>query len=290
MEWLAFSIACVATIYFAIHYRGFRRGLMFVAGGVIALAAAAVIYFWNDNRQTEARRQIASKLIRLDQIRVLDAKLALGSFAEMSGTIVNRSDFELLGLAIKVVVSDCPRSEWLRIKIDGLGIVEVGNSFLSMSPDAQNAFVADVVAHAAKGVRSSSELAMRRRGQAADATVAVPQRETAPPSSDSAKSDGEWWKLAPLAPTQPGEPTAPGQSQDRKAASNPKHEKPWEPYKKEQDDAQCGIVGEGVAHLYSIDVPKGQKRAFETQVTLPKLPEMKEWSWRYSIEEPIAKY
>ncbi|MDP3552825.1 hypothetical protein [Methylocystis sp.] len=213
MEWLAFSIACVATIYFAIHYRGFRRGLMFVAGGVIALAAAAAIYFWNDNRQTEARRQIASKLIRLDQIRVLDAKLALGSFAEMSGTIVNRSDFELSGLTIKVVVSDCPRYK---------------ANYFDRFDDAQ-------------------------------------------------------------APEPHGDATAPAQSQDHKAAPNPEHG-PWEEYQKEQDGAQCGIVGEGVAHLYSIDVPKGQKRAFETHVTLPKLPEMKKWSWRYSIEGPIAKY
>lgn len=294
MEWLALSIAFVATVYFAIHYRGFRRGLMFVAGGLVALSVAWVIYWWHDNQQTEARRQIASKLIRPDQIGVLDAKLALGSFPQLSGTIINRSDHELAELAIKTVVSDCPRY--------------------------------------------------------------------------AAKSDGKRWKLASLAPSPPIEPTASAQSQDRKAASNSDHEKPWERYKKEQDAendlgpgmfddllppkaspssgvvklningvgtveiddsfpslgveeqnvivndiakqvkagikssdqvepeakkldaAQCGIVGVGVAHLYSIDVPKGQKRAFETHVSLPKLPEIKEWSWRYSIEEPIAKY
>ena len=78
MEWLACSIAFVATIYFTIHHRGFRRGLMFVAGGLVALVAAWVIYLWHDNLQTEVRRQIASKLIGPDQIEILDAKLALG--------------------------------------------------------------------------------------------------------------------------------------------------------------------------------------------------------------------
>ncbi len=176
MEWLAFSIACVATIYFAIHYRGFRRGLMFVAGGVVALSAAWAIYFWHDNRQTEARRQIASKLIRLDQIEILDAKLALGSSPKVSGTIVNRSDHELSELAIKVWVSDCPpykKDEWSEFK------------YVSQPPEPHG-------------------------------------NANAP-----AKSDGEWWKSDPLAPTQPGKPTAPTQRQDRKTAPNPKDEKPW---------------------------------------------------------------
>ncbi|MCC3246755.1 hypothetical protein LG047_15760 [Methylocystis sp. WRRC1] len=75
MEWLALSIAFVATIYFAIHYRGFRRGLLFLAAGAVVLAAMAAIYFWNDSRQTEARRQIASKLISREQIIISNAQL-----------------------------------------------------------------------------------------------------------------------------------------------------------------------------------------------------------------------
>ncbi|MCC3246753.1 hypothetical protein LG047_15750 [Methylocystis sp. WRRC1] len=55
-------------------------------------------------------------------------------------------------------------------------------------------------------------------------------------------------------------------------------------------EAKCGIVGESKEWIYSINSPRGQKRAFKSYVSLPNLPEMKEWSWRYSIEQVIAKY
>ena len=294
MEWLAFSIACVATIYFAIHYRGFRRGLMFVAGGLVALSAAWVIYFWHDDRQTEARRQIASKLIRPDQIGVLDAKLALGSFPQLNGTIINRSDHELAELAIKTVVSDCPR---FAAKIDGKRW-----KLASLAPAPPVEPTAPAQNQDQKAAPNSDhEKPWERYKKEQDAKNGVgpgmfddllPRK--ASPSSGVVKLaidgvgtveiDDSFQSLGAEEQNVIVEDIA------KQVKAGIKSSDQVEPQAKKLDAAQCGIVGEGVAHLYSIDVPKGQKRAFETHVTLPKLPEMKEWSWRYSIEEAIAKY
>jgi hypothetical protein len=196
MEWLALSIVFVATIYFAIHYPAFRRTLIFVAVGSIGLAVTGAAYLWHDNWRTEERRQNASKLISSQQIQIEGLALSLGPYStKLTGTVVNKSEFELSELAIKVLVYDCPR-----ISFDDL----------------------------------------------------IPSESR--PEAGSADT------------------------------------KPWERYKKAQEDSHCGVVGEGVARASSINVPKGQKRAFEEYVSLPRLPDMKEWSWSYSVEETIAKY
>jgi len=44
-----------------------------------------------------------------------------------------------------------------RIQIDGVGTVEVGDEFKSMSPEAQSSFVAHIAEQAARGIKSSSQ-------------------------------------------------------------------------------------------------------------------------------------
>jgi hypothetical protein len=272
MEWLALSIALLGTIYFAIHYRGFRRGLMYAVGGVVTLAAMTAIYFWNDNRQTAGRRQIASTLIRPDQIEILDAKLALGVAPQLSGTVINRSSHALAELAVKVAVTDCPNT----------------NPFL-LPPG----YVLDTApAPARQSVAGAAPRDARLKKVdfnpfAGDAAVKHPQAgyvlDAAPPAAPKNFFD-QFDEPAPAPARQaPDTPEA-------VAARNAEHEKPWERYKKAQDNAQCGIVGEHVEQVYSINVPAGQKRAFNTSVYLPNLPELKDWSWSYSIEQVIANH
>ena len=292
MEWLAFSIALLGTIYFAIHYRGFRRGLMYAVGGVVTLAAIAAIYFWNDNRRTEAQRQIASKLIRPDQIEILDAKLALGVAPQLSGTVINRSSHALAELAVKVVVTDCPNTNpfALYVPLKPPTGTKKANFFDQFDEPAAGQSVAGAAPRDARLKKVDFD------PFAGDAAVKHPQAgyvlDAAPapaPARQSAMAGAP-----PAAPKnffdQFDEPALASETPEAVAARNAKHEKPWERYKKAQDNAQCGIVGEHVKQVYSINVPAGQKRGFETSVYLPNLPEMKDWSWSYSIEQVIANH
>lgn len=252
MEWLALSISLLGTIHFAIHYRGFRRVLMYATGGMVVLAALAATVILYNNHQREDRRQVASTLIRPDQIEILDAELTLGTFPQLRGNAINRSGYELAELAVKVTVTDCPQNlfeglgrsdhDTITLNIEGQR-VRVDDSFLSLSPDEQNAAV--------------DEIAASFGGQ---------QRPARDPGAKFNPKPAPKGMFDHLIPKQ-GDATA-----------------------KAPDKTQCGVVGENVTPIYSINVPPQQKRAFEASVALPKLPEMKDWSWRYSIEQAIAKH
>jgi hypothetical protein len=69
MGWLAFAILVLGTIYFAVHYRGFRRGLLFVLLGLVALAAVGGVVAWFHSQQEEHRRLVAKTLIKPEQKR-----------------------------------------------------------------------------------------------------------------------------------------------------------------------------------------------------------------------------
>lgn len=204
MEWLALSIAFLGTIYFAIHYRGFRRGLLYVVGGLAGLGVIGGLVAWYNNHQSEERRRVASTLIEHGQIEIADAKLSLGITSELSAVVTNRSGHDLAELSLKVIVTDCPR-----------------NLFADLIP---------------------------------------PQ----PPSG---------FVLDPKT----GSP--------EKSRANP-----FDQFDKSKDAPKCGIVGQDLVRAYSIDVPRGQKRAFKAYVSLRNLPEMKEWSWHYTIEQIVAKH
>ena len=51
MEWVAFAIVALGTTYFAVHYRGFRRGLLFALVGLIALVVVCGAFIWLENEQ-----------------------------------------------------------------------------------------------------------------------------------------------------------------------------------------------------------------------------------------------
>ena len=183
------------TIYFAIHYRGFRHGLLYILGGLTMLCVLGGLGMWYSSYQSAERRRAAAMLIKANEIKITGAKLSLGIAPELSGVVTNRSAYDLAELLIKVTVTDCPRN-----------------------------ILADLIP---------------------------------PKTEETSKRPGR---------------------------------KPWEQFKKAQDTANCGIVGEDVVQVYSIDVPRGQKRAFSTFVSLRNLPKMKQWSWHYSIKKIIAKH
>ena len=200
MEWVALSITFLGLIYFGIHYRGFRRGLLYVTLGLVALGAVGGLVAWYNNYRTEERRRAASTLIDSRQIEIIDAKLALGVVPSLTGVVANKGLFPLRELSLKVTVSDCPP-----------------NLFSDLIPKPPPGYVLD------------------------------------PPNDASAG------------------------------------ENPFAKYKRAQDAAKCGVVGQDVATIYSINVPEGQKRAFQAYISLPNLPQMKEWSWQYSIERVEAR-
>ena len=108
MEWLAFVIVVLGTIYFAIHNRGFRRGLLFTILGIALLAAVGGVVGYFNDQQNEQRRQIARTLIKPDQLEITDATLSIGTLSEMKAIVANKSPHQLAELALKVTVVDCP--------------------------------------------------------------------------------------------------------------------------------------------------------------------------------------
>jgi hypothetical protein len=106
MDWLALAVVVVGTVYFTIHYPGFRRGLLFALLGIVALLVLGGVVGWFHSQQEAQQRQIARALIKPDQIEITDAMLWIGS--EMKAVVTNKSPYHLADLALKVTVMDCP--------------------------------------------------------------------------------------------------------------------------------------------------------------------------------------
>ncbi len=199
MGYLALSVALLGTIYFAIHYSRFRRGLLYVLGAAIALGVVAGVVTWYNEVQRDKRRLYASTLIKTNQIEISGAKLSIGLGSKLTGVVTNRSRYDLADLVLKVTVTDCPR--------------------ISV-PDLPPGFVLD---------KNDPPLKKKKGG-------------------------------------------------------------PWDQFKDASDTSKCGIVGQKVVRAYPLNVPAGQKRAFNEYVYFSNLPKMKKWSWRYSIEKIVAKH
>jgi len=192
MEWLAVSIVVVGATYFAIHYRGFRRGLLFMLLGIAVLAAiGGVVGYFYDQRQDEKRR-MARQLIKPDQLEISDAILSIGTLSEVKAVITNKSSFHLKELALRVTVVDCPT-----------------NFFDKFDPPSASGY-------------------------------------------------------EPVKKAEPGAGKSVG---------------------------KCTAVGEYVAREYGLNIPSGQKRAFNGYVRFENLPPLKpnEWSWYYSVVEIVAE-
>jgi hypothetical protein len=110
MEWLALSIAFVATLYFSVHFPGFRRGVCFVLVALIMLASAGGAYFWFDAKRADAQRDAASKLISPKQILLTDAKLKPEPYSGITGAVLNKSSHALKEIEIQILLADCPAS------------------------------------------------------------------------------------------------------------------------------------------------------------------------------------
>ncbi|MGE3915431.1 MAG: hypothetical protein AB7F78_06995 [Hyphomicrobiaceae bacterium] len=108
MDWIALSIFVLGTTYFAIQYRGFRRGLLLMLLGLVALAAVGGIYSYFHNLQQDQRRQVALSIIAPNQIELAEAALSLGVPSEMKAVVANNSPHQLAELAVRVTVMDCP--------------------------------------------------------------------------------------------------------------------------------------------------------------------------------------
>lgn len=52
---------------------------------------------------------------------------------------------------------------------------------------------------------------------------------------------------------------------------------------------RCDVIGEASATDYGLTIPARQKRAFEAYPRFDNLPNVKEWSWSYTIGEIRAK-
>ena len=62
-----------------------------------------------------------------------------------------------------------------RLQIDGVGTVEIDDSFKSMTHQAQNDFVSQIVSHAKSGVRSSDDIGQQEPQQTAEELMAGPE-------------------------------------------------------------------------------------------------------------------
>ena len=71
MAWLAFALVVLGIIYFAINYRGFRRGLLFTLLGITVLGGV-VAYFYNqqEEQRRQAERHAALTLITVNRTRL----------------------------------------------------------------------------------------------------------------------------------------------------------------------------------------------------------------------------
>ena len=65
MAWLAAAIFGVSVIYFAIHYRGFRKGLLIALGVIAGFGALGDAYLYLDQQQAALKREAARRLINL---------------------------------------------------------------------------------------------------------------------------------------------------------------------------------------------------------------------------------
>jgi len=123
---LALAIVLLGTVYFAIHYRGFRRGLIFTLLGVFVLAAVSGVVVWFYSQQEAQRRKIARTLIKSDQLEITDATLSIGTSAEMKALVTNRSPYPLKELTLEVTVIDCPTNFFDRSDSSPLSPVKKG--------------------------------------------------------------------------------------------------------------------------------------------------------------------
>lgn len=149
MAWLAFALVVLGIIYFAINYRGFRRGLLFTLLGITVLGAVGgvVAYFYNqqEEQRRQAERHAALTLIKPNQVETTDATLSIGTYSEMKATVTNKSAYHLKELALKITVVDCPATGTTVIpKAAGKGDVaqmrqrsEPSNPFDKIDPTAR---------------------------------------------------------------------------------------------------------------------------------------------------------
>jgi hypothetical protein len=234
MEWLALSLAFIATMFFSLHYPSFRRGLAHVAvvliATTIAVVAAIGLFSWVQSLRTEARRQAASKLIKPEQIELVEPSLTLGTPPSLAATILNKSKYDLAELEIRILLSDCPaasRAASISEKEWGEFIRGESNSRESKTAPRTNMFDDLIPRKPVEGMFDD-----------------LPDLTRSPSKADTSKNHGK----------------------------------------------ECGVVGEHVAQVSALHVPKGQKRALNTPVHFSDLPTLSEWNWSYSIERAFAKY
>jgi hypothetical protein len=117
MGWLAASIAFVGTTYFAIHYAGFRKLLLWTGVTAVCLASATALYIFADQQKRDAEyaKQIEqkSKLIAATDLELSDVKISVPTYgrdASVTGTVINKSQYILENFEIQFTILDCPFS------------------------------------------------------------------------------------------------------------------------------------------------------------------------------------
>ena len=121
MGWIAFSIAVLGTIYFAIHSSGFRKFLlaaMFLAGALGAI-------FWYNDYQKHYQRQLlieeARKRIKPGDVELVEATLSLGLIGKLQGSITNHSAQPINHIYVFVSVYDCAKDAFYKPNCNTIG-------------------------------------------------------------------------------------------------------------------------------------------------------------------------
>jgi hypothetical protein len=135
MAWLAAAIFGVAVIYFAIHYPGFRKVVLWCVAIAVALGVAGGAYFYWDSLQQAKRTAYAKTLIHQDEVDFYDMKMSGDIARSVRGMVRNRSAYTLRSFRLGVVVQDCPD-----VKCETIGEDEAWVSYIDVPPGQVRAF------------------------------------------------------------------------------------------------------------------------------------------------------
>jgi hypothetical protein len=108
MTWLGALIAVIVIAFFAIAYPGFRKFLLAVFAGLVALGVRLYLYFENESRQHEKREQQARTLIGGSDVEFQNLRLS-NSYGpwKVNGVVKNNSRHPIEKIKLAVEISNC---------------------------------------------------------------------------------------------------------------------------------------------------------------------------------------
>ncbi|AWC22461.1 hypothetical protein CO731_01925 [Aminobacter sp. MSH1] len=137
MAWVAAAMFGVAVIYFAIHYPGFRKVVLWCLAGIVALGAVGGAYaYWDSVRQAK-RTAYAKTLINERDVDFYDLTMGSNGLGghTVKGTVRNRSSHILGSFKLRIIVQDCPEG-----KCETIGENEIWETYINVPPGQVRAF------------------------------------------------------------------------------------------------------------------------------------------------------